>query len=134
MEKRKGMATALFVAVVGGVVATFAILGTQGRPPSMPTGPQHTLRFNLKGELIGVEADPPVDPVAASGQAGFVYDRKATEARVNTSCQACHGAPGVDLSGHPCAQADPTGKCVPVHHPPKLECIKCHRMARGEQR
>ena len=126
MAKDKSMATAVFVAVIAGVVAVFAILGAQGRPPSMPAGPQHTLRFNLKGELIGVESEPPVDPVAASGQAGFVYDRKATEARVNATCLACHGQPGTDLSTHACVQL---GRCVPPNHPPKTECIKCHRMA-----
>lgn len=125
MAKQQSMATAIFLAVVAGVVAVFAILGAQGRPPYMAAGPQHTLRFNLKGELIGVESDPPVDPVAASGQGGFVYDRKATEARVNTGCQACHGRPAADLSAHPCVQV---GRCIPPHHPPKLECIKCHRM------
>ena len=37
-----------------------------------------------------------------------------------------HGAPSIDLTGHPCGTI---GKCIPEKHPPKTECIKCHRMA-----
>lgn len=112
MEKRKVLATAAFVLVVGGVVGTFAFLGTQDRPPPMPPGaPHHQLRFNLKGQLIGVESEPPVD-VSAPAPPGFVYEEKAVTQRINAGCQACHGSPGQGL---------------PEHHPPKTECIKCHR-------
>jgi len=115
----------LFVAIVGGVLATFFILGSQAKPPPMGQGPQHKLRLNLKGELVGVESDPPVDPATATAAQGFVTHKKTVEGRVNTGCQACHGLAGQDLSQHACAQ--PGGRCLGEHHPPKTECIKCHR-------
>lgn len=124
MDKRKLWANVAFGVVVLGVVGTFVVLGLQARPPAMPGGPQHQLRFNLKGQLIGLETDPPVDPLRATTDAGFSYDLKAVERRINSTCQACHGAPGEDLSQHGCAQL---GGCIPPHHPPKTECIKCHR-------
>lgn len=112
IDRRKVWTTVAFVVVVGGVVGTFAFLGTQDRPPPMPAaGPHHQLRFNLKNELIGVETDPPVDVTAPSAP-GFVYDEKAVTQRINAGCRACHGGPGQGL---------------PEHHPPKSECIKCHR-------
>jgi hypothetical protein len=124
--KRAVWSTLAFVLVIGGVVATFALLGTADRPPPMAGGPQHELRFSLKGELLGVETDPPVDPAAPAASAGFSTDLKAVEKRINTGCQACHGAPGQDLSTHACQRG---GRCLPPTHPPKTECIKCHRMA-----
>jgi hypothetical protein len=114
--------TAAFVAVVVGVLGTFLFLGNQGRPPTMPRSPQHTLQFNLKGELIGVAGESGLE---LAKRPGVEIDKKATEARVNTSCLACHGTPGVDPETHPCKT---TGRCLPPHHPPKSECIKCHRM------
>src|SRR5688500_1649806 len=89
-NKKKLVATVGFVVVVGGVLAMFGYLGAQPGPPSMPKGPEHVLRFNLKNELIGVESDPPVDPLQASAGDGFVTDKKAVEARVHASCQSCH--------------------------------------------
>ncbi len=114
--------TVIFVLVVGGVLATFFVLGRQSAPPSMPATAPHKLRLNLKGELIGVEGETGLDQAL---QPGFVLEKKAVEARVNTTCLACHGAPGEDLATHPCRQV---GRCLPPHHPPKTECIKCHRM------
>jgi hypothetical protein len=130
MQNKKTLATILFVVVVGGVVGLFTYLGGQGGAPPMPAskGPQHQLRLNLKGDLIGVESDPPVDPLQASGGAGFVYDKKAVEKRVNEGCAQCHGAAGMDLASHPC-RSNGAG-CIPDHHPPKAECIKCHRTGR----
>lgn len=117
--------TAVFVIVVGGVLAAFGYLGSQDRPPPMGPEPHHKLRLNLKGELIGVESDPPVDPAHATAAKGFVTDKRTVEKRVNESCQACHGVAGENLSQHRCAQ--PGGRCLGEHHPPKPECIKCHR-------
>jgi cytochrome c553 len=114
--------SALFVVVVGGVLAVFVILGRQSTPPTMPASAPHKLRFNLKGELIGVEGEAGLE---AALQPGFVLEKKAVEKRVNTTCLACHGGPGDDLSAHACQTV---GRCLPPHHPPKSECIKCHRM------
>ncbi len=120
--KNVGRRTAIFVVVVGAVLGTFVFLGGQGRPPTMPRSPQHTLQFNLKGELIGISGEPGLD---AASQPGVEVDKKATEARINASCLTCHGTPGVNPDEHPCKT---TGRCLPPHHPPKSECIKCHRM------
>jgi hypothetical protein len=114
--------TALFVAVVGGVLATFVVLGQQGTPPNMPASSPHKLRFNLKGDLIGVEGEAGLDEAL---KPGFVLEKKVVEGRVNTTCQTCHAAPGAVAADHPCHALN---KCVPEHHPPKTECIKCHRM------
>ena len=121
-SQKRALRTALFFVVVGGVLATFIVLGQQSAPPRMPGTAPHKLRLNLKGELIGVEGEPGLDDAL---QPGFVLEKKAVEARVNTTCLACHGGPGEDLSKHACVQL---GKCLPPHHPPKSECIKCHRM------
>jgi hypothetical protein len=104
------------------VLAVFVVLGRQSAPVPMPATAPHKLRFNLKGDLIGVEGEPDLD---AALQPGFVLDKKAVEKRVNTTCQTCHGAAGEDLTNHACHAA---GRCLPPHHPPKTECIKCHRM------
>jgi cytochrome c553 len=120
--QKRAARTALFVLIVGGVLATFVVLGQQSAPPRMPATSPHKLRLNLKGELIGVEGEAGLDQAL---QPGFVLEKKAVEARVNKTCLACHGAPGEDLSNHPCGQI---GRCLPPHHPPKTECIKCHRM------
>lgn len=124
-KAQRATRTALFVIVVGGVLAAFTFLGTQTKPPPMGPEPYHRLRLNLKGELIGVESDPPVDPALATAAKGFVTDKRTVEKQVNTGCQACHGLTGQDLSQHACAQ--PGGRCLGEHHPPKPECIKCHR-------
>jgi cytochrome c553 len=114
--------TAIFVLVVGSVLTVFIVLGRQSRPPTMPSSAPHKLVVNTKGELVGVVGEAGLDQ---SLQPGFVLDKKAVEARVNTTCLGCHGAPGEDLSSHPCRTV---GRCLPAHHPPKTECIKCHRM------
>ncbi len=119
------MRTAIFAVVIGGVLTAFAYLGAQDKPPPMGQEPHHQLRLNLKGELIGVESDPPVDPAQATAAKGFVTDKRTMERRVNQGCQACHGVAGEDLTGHRCAQRG--GRCLGEHHPPKPECIKCHR-------
>ncbi len=113
--------TAVFVVVVGLVLGTFVVLGKQDKPPLMPATAPHKLRFNLAGDLIGVMGEPGL----GDGMEGVVVEKKAVERRVNTTCQACHGAPAMDLTGHACATV---GKCIPEQHPPKMECIKCHRM------
>ncbi len=112
----------IFFVVVGGVLGTFIVLGQQATPPRMPATAPHHLRFNLKGDLVGVEGEAGLDQAL---QPGFVIEKKTVETRVNTTCQACHGAPGVDLTTHACQQV---GRCLPPQHPPKTECIKCHRM------
>jgi hypothetical protein len=114
--------TIAFVVVVGAVLAIVVVLGAQDAPPTMPATEPHKLRFNLKGDLIGVLGEPGLDEAEKSG---VVLEKKVVEKRVNTTCQACHGAPAIDLTGHPCATI---GKCIPEKHPPKTECIKCHRM------
>lgn len=103
---KKVLATVAFVMVVGGVLITFTYLGSQGGPPPMATGPHHKLRFDLNKDLIGVETDPVVDLMSLPK----VTDKKAIEQRINTGCTQCHAK-------------------LPAHHPPKTECIKCHRMA-----
>jgi hypothetical protein len=110
----KRLRSGLFLGLVGTVLVTAIVLGRQGGAIPMPSnhpehGKQHQLRVNLKGELIGLEVDPPVDPTIAS-QPGFAADKKAAEKAVNTRCAGCH----TKLS---------------EHHPPKPECIKCHRQA-----
>ena len=117
--------TAAFFVLMAGVLAVFLYLGSQDKPPPMGPEPHHKLRLNLKGELLGVQSDPPVDPATATAANGFVTDKRTVEKRVNTGCQACHGMAGADLTNHPCAQ--PGGRCLGEHHPPKPECIKCHR-------
>ena len=114
--------TAIFVAVVGGVLAVFFILGQQDAPPKMPSSPPHKLRFRVTGELVGVDGEAGLEDAL---RPGVELDKKTVEKRVNTTCQACHGAPAMDLSSHPCVALK---KCVPENHPPKTECIKCHRM------
>jgi hypothetical protein len=103
---KKLWATVAFVMVVGGVLITFMFLGSQGGPPPMTPGPHHKLRFDLNKDLIGVETDPVVDLLNSPP----ITDKKAVEKRVNTGCTQCHAK-------------------LPDHHPPKTECIKCHRMA-----
>jgi hypothetical protein len=118
----KTLRSTLFFVVVAGVLAVFVVLGQQSAPPKMPATSPHKLKLNLKGDLIGVEGEAGLDEAL---QPGFVLEKKAVEARVNKTCLACHGGPGEDLTNHACHQA---GRCLPPHHPPKTECIKCHRM------
>lgn len=117
-----GKRSILFFVVVGAVLVTFFVLGRQGRPPNMPGNDVHKLRFNLKGELIGLEGEEGLESALAPG---FQLDKKAIEKRVNTRCTSCHGDTTVDRATHACAAL---GTCLPEHHPPKGECIKCHRM------
>lgn len=124
--KHRTARTVAFLAVVGVVLGTFIVLGQQDAPPTMPVSPPHKLRFNLKGDLIGVEGEAGLDDAL---KPGFVLEKKVVEKRVNATCQTCHGAPSIDLSGHPCVALK---KCVPENHPPKTECIKCHRMPHPE--
>ncbi len=112
-----------FLVVVGLVLGTFIVLGRQDKPPTMPSSSPHKLRFNLKGDLIGVEGEAGLDEAL---KPGFVLEKKVIETRVNVTCQGCHGTPSMDLASHPCVALR---KCVPENHPPKTECIKCHRMA-----
>ena len=114
--------TLAFVVVVGVVLGTFIVLGQQDAPPTMPATAPHKLRFNLKGDLIGVLGEPGLEEAE---KPGVVVEKKVVEKRVNITCQVCHGAPAIDLSNHPCRTV---GKCIPEKHPPKTECIKCHRM------
>ena len=109
----------LFVVIVGGVLVTFLVLGQQGRPPDMPTTAPHRLQIDHNGSLTGFVGEQLLDVAAAKA-----IDRKAVEKRVNTTCQSCHGGPGDDPRIHACGQT----RCLPANHPPKSECIKCHRM------
>lgn len=117
--QRRTLKTAIFVGVVGVVLATFVVLGQQGRPPNMPATPQHKLQINHNGDLTGFVGEPELDAAAAKA-----LDKRAVEKRVNTTCQTCHGSPGDDPRVHACGQS----RCLPANHPPKTECIKCHRM------
>lgn len=117
--KSTTLRTLLFVVVVGGVLGTFFVLGQQGHPPLMPATEQHKLMINPKGQLVGFVGEPDVDAALAKE-----FDQKAVEKRVNTTCQSCHGSPGDDPRVHACGQS----RCLPKNHPPKSECIKCHRM------
>jgi hypothetical protein len=108
-DMTKQLKTLVFVVVVGGVLALFAYLGSQEGARRMPTGPMHKLRFDLNGQLLGTETDPVVDLQKPLPE-GFKHDKRAVEKRINGGCVQCHAA-------------------LPEHHPPKLECIKCHRMA-----
>ena len=130
-QKSPAVRTTLFLAVVGVVVGTFVLLGRQEPPPTMPATTPHKLTFTLNGDLIGVTGEPEFDAAAAVGGLAVALEKKAVEKRVNTTCQACHGAAGLDLSTHPCAII---GKCIPERHPPKTECIKCHRMPKPDER
>ncbi len=122
VRKNVGLRSLGFIVVVGAVLATFVYLGQQGRPPSMPATEPHKLQFNLRGELIGVWGEP---GIAEAKTSPIEIDKRATEGRVNAGCVACHGGPGQDPKTHACGTA---GRCLPPHHPPKAECIKCHRM------
>ena len=113
-----------FGVVMAVVLGGFAYLGSQEGPPHMPASPEHRLRIDLNGNLIGLDTDPNIEE--ALRHAGEV-DVRSVEKRINTGCQACHGATGIDLTSHPCRTG--AGRCLGEHHPPKLECIKCHRMA-----
>lgn len=127
--KNRTRATLLFLMGMAMVLATFVILSLQDPPPNMPRNATHKLRFTHDGTLLGLPgesglksdsgSDSPLDP-------GMQLDKKATEKRVNAICASCHGLPSVDLSTHPCSAG--TGPCLPPQHPPKSECIKCHRM------
>lgn len=128
--KNKTLSTIAFVALIAGILGFFTFLSKQDPPPAMPQHlPQHQLKFDLKGQLIGVasEQNLPTEAELAAGTAttGTTYDLKAVEKRINQGCQACHGAPNMDLSTHACKTG--AGPCIPAHHPPKVECIKCHR-------
>jgi hypothetical protein len=120
--RNTALRTALFFAIVGGVLATFIVLGRQGKPPTMPHTDPHRLQLNLKGELVGVVGEA---GLAEAMLPGVELDKRSVEKRVNTSCQTCHGSPGDDPASHACGVA---GRCLPKNHPPKPECIKCHRV------
>ena len=109
MAQKQLLKTIAFVGVMGGVLGTFAYLGGREGPPPMAPGPMHKLRFDLNQQLIGVETDPVVDLLKLPGN-DQPYDKRAAEKRINQGCVACHSS-------------------LPPHHPPKTECIKCHRMA-----
>ena len=116
--RSSALRNSLFV-VVGGVLTTFLVLGQQGRPPDMPASAPHKLQINHNGDLTGFVGEADLDAVAAKQ-----IDKKAVEKRVNATCQSCHGEPGNDPRTHACAAS----RCLPANHPPKSECIKCHRM------
>lgn len=112
--KRKVMGTVGFGVAMAVVLGAALFFGAQDNVPRMPSdhpevGPAHTLRINVKGELLGTEADPPVDLTLTSPPGTEREFRKLKEKRVNEGCRACHAT-------------------LPPHHPPKQECIKCHRM------
>jgi len=118
-HRTSALRNGLFVVVVGGVLLTFFLLGRQGRPPDMPSTPPHKLQINHNGDLTGFVGEAELDAAAAKS-----LDKKAVEKRVNTTCQGCHGNPGDDPRTHACGGS----RCLPANHPPKSECIKCHRM------
>lgn len=134
---KTGLKTVLFFLVVGGVIAGFAYLSSLGGAPPMKPLPQHRFRFNTKGELVGLMSDKEAALGPQLPVAGVKFELKETEKRINQTCLACHGAfpgwtgPGADQTpfdprSHACAQGPMP--CLPEHHPPKLECIKCHRV------
>lgn len=123
---RKLWATLGFGAFVAVVLGTFIYLGDQGHPPDMPASAQHRLRFNLKNELVGVESDPPMDLAAARAE-GSKYDERGAARKISLGCTACHGALASDQPAVACPNTG--APCLGEHHPPKSECIKCHRMA-----
>lgn len=135
--KKKGLATVGFVAVVGGVIALFAYLSSLGGAPPMSPLPQHKLRFDTAGNLVGLMSDPEAAQGPQPPVPGMKPDLKATERAINQTCQQCHGAfpgftgkdatqPPFDPKTHACASG--VAPCLPEHHPPKTECIKCHRV------
>lgn len=120
---KKHLKSVIFLVIVAGVVATFTILSRLDHPPDLPSDPIHKFRFDTSGNLVGLAVEDPGGPLIVE-HSELKLDLKAIEARVNNVCAGCHGAPGLDLTSHPCVQG---GKCIPEQHPPKNTCIKCHR-------
>lgn len=122
----KALKSALFAAVLVGVVGVFAYLSSLDAPPDLPADGIHKFRFNTNGELVGLAIEASADAPLVEHASGLEYDKKGIEKRVNNRCIDCHGAPGLDLTSHACLQGP---GCVPPKHPPKDTCIKCHRHA-----
>ena len=116
------MRSLVFFAIVAAVLGTFIVLGRQGRPIDMPGDDVHKLRFTHEGELIGLEGEEGLESAMAPG---FVLEKKTIEKRVNARCISCHGDTTTNAETHACKAL---GTCLTAHHPPKGECIKCHRM------
>lgn len=134
--RNKGLATIVFVGVVGGVIGLFMYLSSLGGAPPMKPLPQHKLRFDTAGNLVGLMSDPEAAQGPQPPVPGLKHDLKAVERAVNGTCMQCHGAfpgftgkdgtqPPFDPKTHACASG--AAPCLPLHHPPKTECIKCHR-------
>lgn len=122
----KALKSAIFLAIVVGVVGVFAYLSSLQAPPDLPGDGIHKFRFNTNSELVGLAIDASADAPIVEHAAGLAYDKKGIEKRVNARCADCHGAPGLDLTGHACLSGP---GCIPPKHPPKDSCIKCHRHA-----
>lgn len=135
--EKSGNAVLRTVITFGSIVAVVGVLSylsTLDAPPNLPANEVHKFRFNTNGELVGLASEAAPDEPAVAHASGLKYDKKGIEKRVSAQCITCHGAPvdpetkqPMDLSSHACVGL---GKCVPVgNHPPKNECIKCHRHA-----
>jgi hypothetical protein len=90
-----GLRTAVFVAIVGGVLGTFIVLGRQGTPPTMPHTDPHKLQLNLKGELVGVVGEA---GLAEAMLPGVELDKRAVEKRRNSATTAAGNSPRSRLS------------------------------------
>jgi hypothetical protein len=98
----KALKSFLFVGVLATVVGAFFFLASLEKPPGLPGDPTHKYTVNEKA-------------------------KKASEKRIDTQCQSCHGVAGNTPADHACHK---TQQCLPEHHPPKSTCIKCHRHGR----
>lgn len=129
---KRHVKTAIFVAILVGVVAVFQALNVYADPPpDLPANDVHKLMFNTQNALIGL-GDPSAWPTHDANGKAYPLDKKSIERRVNLTCASCHGAPAglrdEDFSAkNICAVPD---KCLLNHetHPQKSTCIKCHRM------
>jgi hypothetical protein len=127
---QKGAKNAMFLAVIGGILGLFFFLSSFDGPPHLPTDANHRLKFNLDGDLLGLEIMNEENGTDENGEP-LKKDKKSIERRTNLQCATCHGTSGIDtdLTNHPCHQL--SKRCLPDTHPPKSTCIKCHRSGKG---
>jgi hypothetical protein len=134
--KKRMLGTLGFVVVLTLVLGVFVWLSNQEGPPRMPASDVHVLKFTNTGELVGLAGEPNLDDML-SGQVKVDKElQKQNVIRVNNQCMACHSAASVPTPpDHLCRTQvrsnGAVGICMPeVKHPPKDDCIKCHRMPR----
>jgi len=129
-QKKNGsplVKTAVFVALIATVLGVFFYLSSLDKPPTMPNNEVHKLRFDAKGRFMGLDMDIPKEVQSAVVE-GSKYDKKAVEKTVHARCKSCHGSvpeAGEKLESRVCTQMG--APCMPLHHPPKEACLKCHR-------